>query len=201
MVAEYLSAGMKVGMAILRLLPNLAKTLWNYWRRPNLQLSARNSHIEFVTSDEKRLLPTFPSIRVQNSDSVDITFDLEKFYINGESLTYIIQQNTYFLRTNEQNTPENKLTTKNNLLNTFRENWVSPKFLKLPAHEYLDVPLYPQRMGDSIYFKTVQGAKVFFPQRKIVIAMTANSRDFHFAVNRMKFLRMIVNCLVNDSAR
>ncbi len=198
MVAEYFSAGMKVGMAILRFLPNFAKTLWNYLKRPNLQLSVRNSHIEFATSDEKRLLPTFPSIRIQNTDSVDVTFDLGKFYINGESLTYIIQQNTYFSRTLEQNTPENKLSTKNNLINTFRENWTSSKFLNLPAHEYLDIPLYPKRMSDSMYFKTVQGAKVFFPKRKIVVAMTANSRDSHFAVNRMEFLRMIVNCLVND---
>jgi hypothetical protein len=53
MVAEYISAGMKVGMAILRFLPNIAKTLWNYWKRPNIELSVRNSHIEFSTSDEK----------------------------------------------------------------------------------------------------------------------------------------------------
>ena len=198
MVAEYLSAGVKVGMAILRFLPNLAKTLWNYWKRPNLQLSPRNCHIEFVTSDDKRLLPNFPSIRIQNCDSVDVIFDLEKFYINGVSLSYIIQQNTFFARTHEQNTPQHKLTTKHNLLNIFRENWTSSKFLKLPAHEYLDIPLYPQKMGDSSYFKTVQGANVFFPNRKIVVEMTANSRNFHFAVNRMDYLRMIVNCLAND---
>lgn len=201
MVAEYFSAGMKVGMAILRFLPDFARTLWNYWKRPTLQLSVRNTHIEFATSDEKRLLPSFPSIRIQNTDSVDVTFDLGKFNINGESLTYIIQQNTYFSRTLQQTTPENKLTTKNNLINTFRENWTSSKFIKLPAHEYLDIPLYPQRMGDSMYFKTAQGAKVFFPKRKIVVAMTVNSRESHFSINRMEFLRMIVNCLVNDRDR
>jgi hypothetical protein len=200
-VAEYISAGMKVGMAILRFLPNIAKALWNYWKRPNLQLSIAYSYIEFSTSDDKRLLPSFPSIRIQNSGSVDITFDLGKFHVNGESLTYIVQQNTYFSRTLDQNAPENKLTTKNELINTFRENWTSSKFIKLPAHEYVDIPLYPQKMGDSMYFKTFQGAKVFFPKRKIVVAMTANSRDYHFAVNRMEFLRMIVNCLVNDRDR
>jgi hypothetical protein len=100
-----------------------------------------------------------------------------------------------------QTTSENKLTTKNELINIFRESSTSSKFLKLPAHEYVDIPLYPQGMGDSMYFKTIQGAKVFLPKRKIVVAMTANSRDSHFAVNRMGFLRMIVNCLVQDSER
>jgi hypothetical protein len=200
MVAEYLSAGMKVGLAILRFLPSFIRKLWNYWKRPSLQLGVRNTSIEFATSDAKRLLPHFPAIRIHNTGSDDVTFDLGKFFINGESLSYIIQQNPYFSRTLEQNSLENKLTTDNKLIRTFRENWTSSKFLKLPGHEYIDIPLYPQKMGDSTYFKTLDDAKVFFPKRKIVMVMTVNSRESHFAVGKMDFLKIIVNCLVNDRA-
>ena len=198
MVAEYLSAGMKVGVAILKFLPNFIRKLWNYKSRPNLKFCVRHSHIEFSDNKGQRLLPSFPSIRIQNTDSNDITFDLGKFYINGESLTYIIQQNTYFSRTLDQNKSEIKLTTKNNIINTFRENWTSAKFLKLPAHEYLDIPLFPQKMGDSAYFKTLPDARVFFPGRKIVISVTANSKESHFAINRIEFLKVIINCLANE---
>ncbi|MFG1495382.1 hypothetical protein ABMA57_02035 [Saccharospirillum sp. HFRX-1] len=200
MVAEYLSAGMKVGLAILRFTPNFIGKLWNYWKRPSLQLAVRNTSIEFATSDAKRLRPNFPAIRIHNASSDDVTFDLGSFFINGESLSYIIQQNTYFSRTLEQNNPEHKLTTDNKLIRKFKENWTSSKFLKLPAHEYIDLPLYPQKMGDSTYFKTLDNVKVFFPKRKIVVVMTVNSRESHFAVDRMEFLRIIVNCLVNDRA-
>ena len=185
----------------MKFLPDFVRTLWNYWKRPNLKLSVRNTHIEFADCNEKRLLPSFPSIRVQNTDSSDITLDLGKLFINGESLTYIIQQNTFFSRTLDQNNPDVKLTTGNELINTFRENWTSAKFLKLPAHEYLDIPLFPQRMGDSTYFKTLPSAKVFFPKRKIVIEMIANSRESHFAVSRMEFLKIIINCLSNECRR
>lgn len=198
MVAEYLSAGMKIGLAVLKLIPNLVRTLWNYWRRPNLTLSVRNTHIEFTTHDGDKLLPSFPSLRIQNTDSKDVTLDLGKLYVNGESLAYIIQQNTYFSKTLDQNKLDVKLKTGNELINTFRENWTSGKFLKLPAHEYLDIPLFPQRMGVSTYFKTLSDARVFFPKRKIVIALTANSRESHFAVNRIEFLKMITNCLANE---
>lgn len=198
MVAEYFSAGMKIGGVILKFLPNFIRKLWNYKSRPNLKFSLTHSHIEFSDNKGQILLPSFPSIRIQNTDSNHITFDLGKFYINGESLTYIIQQNTYFLRTQDQNRPENKLTTKNNIFNTFRENWTSAKLLKLPAHEYLDIPLFPQKMGCSTYFKILPDAKVFFPSRKIVISVTANSKEAYFAINRIDFLKIIINCLAHE---
>ena len=198
MVAEYLSVGYKAIFAILKFVPRIAMCLWNYWKRPNLKLSAINSHIEFCSNDSKRFLPSFPSIRIKNIGSTDVTFDLNQFSLNGESLSYIIQQNKYFARTNDQTGAEYKLTTKNELLTTFRENWTSSKFLKLPAHEYLDVPIYPQGMGDSTYFKVISSARVFFPKGKIVIILTANSQVSHYAVNRMEFLRIILNCLVHN---
>lgn len=197
-VAEYLSAGMKIGLAVLRFLPNVVRKLWNYWKRPKLELSARYTDIEFTTNDGKRLLPHFPSIRIQNADSGDVTVDLGKFFINGESLAFIIQQNPYFSRTLDQNKPELKLDTSNAIINTFKDNWTKAKFLKIPAHEYMDIPLFPQRMGDSMYFKVLPGAKVFFPNRKIVIGLVANSRESHFGVNRMDFLKIIINCLANE---
>lgn len=198
MVAEYLSVSYKAIVAILKFAPRIAMCLWNYWKRPNLELSVVNSHIEFFSNDSKRLVPSFPSIRIKNVGSTDVTFDLNQFSMNGESLSYIIQQNKYFARTNDQTSAEFKLTTRNELLTTFRESWASSKFLKLPAHEYIDVPMYPQNMVDSTYFKVMPSARVFFPKGKIVITLTANSKVSHYAVSRMEFLRTIVNCLVHS---
>ncbi len=201
MAAEYLSVTFKAALVILRFVPHIGKTLWNYWKRPKLKLSITNTNIEFYTNDGRPQLPSFPSIRVHNSGSTDVTIDLNKVSINGESLAYIIQQNKYFSMTLGQSKPENKLTTKNELLNTFRENWTTSKFFKLLAHEYLDIPLYPRKMGDSVYFKVLSGAKVFLPKRKIVVILTGNSHETHFAVSRMDFLRVILNCLVHDYSK
>ncbi len=201
MAAEYLSVTFKAALAILKFVPHIAKTLWNYWKRPKLNLSVTNTNIEFYTNDGRPQLPSFPSIRIHNSGSADVTIDLNKVSINGESLTYIIQQNKYFSMTLGKSKPGSKLTTKNELLNTFKENWTSSKFFKLLAHEYLDIPLYPRKMGDSMYFKVLSGAKVFLPKRKIVVILTGNSHAAHFAVSRMDFLEIILNSLVNDRSK
>jgi hypothetical protein len=198
MAAEYLSVFFKVALAILKFIPHTAKTLWNYWKRPKFRLSVTNTNIEFITNEGKRQLPSFLSIRIHNESSTDVTIELNNFSINGESLSYIMQQNKYFSMLSVQNKSENRLTTKNELLNTFKQNWASSKFLKLVAHEHLDIPLYPRNMGDSMYFKVLNEAKVFLPKRKIVIVLTGNSQESHFAVNRMEFLKILLNGLVPD---
>jgi hypothetical protein len=193
MAAEYASVILRLVLVVVKFfvkfVPNITKKLWNYWKRPKLHLKPVLVNIEFETSDSKTESHTFPAIRVTNKDKHNVTIDLNKTYINGESLTYIIQQNTYFALTNNKNKSDMKLSTKNILLNIFRDNWTASKFIKIAAYEDLDIP---------ICFKVLEDANVFFPKRKLVITIKGNSRESHFAINRMDFLKIIVNYLVYD---
>jgi hypothetical protein len=189
---------LKLPLAILKFLPHLVKTLWNYCNRPKLRLSIANTYIEFCTHDGQIQCPSFPSIRIENTESSNVTLDLNKAFINGEALSYIIQQNIFFSKTSEQNTIENKLTTNNKLINLFRENWTTSKFIQIAAHETLDIPIYPKGMDDSMYFKVLNEARILFPKGKIVIILTVNSRTSHYAISRIQFLKVILNNLVHN---
>jgi hypothetical protein len=198
MAAEYASVILRLVLVVVKFVPNIAKKLWNYWKRPKLHLKPVCVNIEFETSDSKTKSPIFPAIRVTNKDKHGVTIDLNKTYINGESLTYIIQENTYFALTNNDTKSDMKLSTKNILLNIFRDNWTASKFIKIAAYEDLDIPICPKKMSDSLYFNVLEDANVFFPKRKFVITIKNNSRESHFAINRMEFLKIIVNYLVYD---
>jgi hypothetical protein len=161
MVVEYLSPILKFGMAIAKFIPHLIQVLWNYWRRPNLELSARNIHINFTDNKEKNHSPCFPAIKIHNVESSEITIDLNNVFINGESLSYIIKQNIYFSKTSKSSKPEVQLNTANKLINIYRENWNAEKFINIPAHEDLSIPLFPRGMSDSMYFKVFQKQRCF----------------------------------------
>jgi hypothetical protein len=198
MVVEYVSPVLKFGMAIAKFIPHLIQVLWNYRRRPNLELSARHISINFTDNKEKNHSFCFPAIKVHNGELSEITIDLNNVFINGESLSYIMQQNISFLKTSKLSKPEVQLNTTNKLINIYRENWNAEKFIKIPAHEDLSIPLYPRGMSDSMYFMVFPEAKVFFPKGKIIIEMIVNSRKSHFAVNRTDFLKVIINWLVHE---
>lgn len=198
MVVDYLSPILKFGIAIAKFLPRVIQVTWNYWRRPNIELTVRNVHIDFTDNKEKIHSPSFPAIKIHNRESSEITIDLNSVFINGESLSYIIQQNIYFAKTAKSSDPEIKLCTANKLINKFRENWDSEKYIKVAAHEELSIPIYPRGMSDSIYFKTLTESKVFFPKRKIIIEMIVNSRKSYFSLKRADFLKVVINWLVHE---
>ena len=161
MAIDHISLPMKLVFGVLKFIPYIISTLSNYWKRPKLKLSISTTNIEFFTADGVRQLPHFLSITIENLESVELHIDLNKVNLNGESLAYIIQQNIFFARTNEATKSEVKLSTKNNLLNVFRENWTTSKFLKIPAHETLAIPFYPKGMSDTIYFRNMENQKYF----------------------------------------
>lgn len=189
---------LKFPLEILKFVFGLVNTLWNYCNRPKLRLSIVNTNIEFCAHDGQKQCPSFPAIRIENTESSNVTLDLNKAYINGESLSYIIQQNIFFSKTSKQNTNENKLTTNDRVINLFRENWTTSKFIQIAAHETLDIPIYPKGMGDSMYFKVLNEARILFPKYKIVIILTANSRTSYYAIDRFQFLKAILNNLVHS---
>lgn len=198
MAAEYIGIIIKAGATIIKFLPRFFIKIWNYICRPKIRLAIRYTHIEFTDFESKRVLPSFPAIRVHNAEPKDLTLDFGRFYVNGESLSYIIQQNIYFCRTLDQTVREKKLDTNNELFTLFREKFISKTFLKLPAHQHIDIPLYPQRMGESTWFRSIDKAKVFFPERKIVVRIGVDSGEYDFAINRMDFLKIIFSFLVNE---
>lgn len=197
MAAEYIGIAFKFLSATIKFLPKQLLRVWSYFRRPKLRFSLRYTHVECRDYESRRVLPSFPGIRIHNAGSSELTFDLGRFFVNGESLTYIIQQNIYYCRTLEQTKDELKLSTENQIFTVFRENWTSAKFLKLPAHQHFDVPLYPKKVNETTWFKVINESRVFFPSKKIVLRVGVNSEDYDYAVRRMDFLKMLFNSLVN----
>ncbi len=196
MAFDNISPYFKIFYYILKFIPNFVKIIINYWRRPKLKLSVANRHIEFLTNSGEKQSPDFISIIIENCENSDVSLDLNKACINGESLSYIIQQNLYFSKTHDGTKSDIKISTNNALLNLFRENWTTSKFIKIAAHETLEIPIYPQGMSDSMYFKVLSHAKIFFPKRNIVIDLTVNSGQYYYSINRFDFLKILVNKLV-----
>lgn len=197
MAAEYIGITIKIFFGAIKFLPKQFLRIWNYFRRPKLRCSLRYTHVECRDHESRQVLPSFPGIRIHNAGSSDLTFDLGRFFVNGESLTYLIQQNTYYCRTLEQTKDELKLKTDNELFTVFRENWTSVKFFKLPAHQHFDIPLYPKKVNEATWFKVINESRVFSPSKKIVLRVGVNSEDYDYAVRRMDFLKMLFNSLVN----
>lgn len=198
MLIDHITPPLSLVISILKIVPNTCKTLWNYWKRPKLKLHVSHIHIEFKSKNGQIELPSFVAIALENPESKELHVDLNKVNINGASLAYIIQQNKYFSRTLEATSPEYKLTTTNSLLNQFRENWTQSKLTKIGAHEKLELPLYPQGMDDSLYFKELSEVNIFRPKKKIVLSITINSGSFYYAVDRYALLKAIVNNLVHS---
>jgi hypothetical protein len=199
MPIDHIAPPLSLVISILKIIPNASKTLWNYWKRPKLKLDVSHIHIDFVNSSNQIERPNFVAIVLENPQAKELHIDLNKVNINGASLAYIIQQNNYFSRTLDATKSEYKLTTQNSLLNLFRENWTQSKLFKISAHEKLELPLYPQGMDDSLYFKELKDANIFRPKKKIVLSMTINSGNYYYAVDRYALLKAIVNNLVHSS--
>ena len=199
MLIDHITPPLSIVFSILKIIPHFFKTLWNYWKRPKLKLAVSHIHIEFKNNTNQIEMPNFVAIVLENPKSKDLHIDLDKVNINGQSLAYIIQQNKYFCKTLEATSPEYKLTTSNSLLNLFRENWTVSKLTKIGAYEKLELPFYPQGMDDSLYFKEVKDVNIFQSKKKIVLSVTINSGNFHYAVDRYALLKAIVNNLVHSS--
>jgi len=193
-----ISLPMKLVFSILKFTPYVVSTLYNYWKRPKLKLSVSTTNIEFFTANGQKQLPSFLSITIENLEPVELHFDLNKANLNGESLGYIIQQNIFFARTNEATKNEVKLSTENSLLNLFRENWATSKFMKIPAHETLSIPLYPKGMSDTIYFRSMENPKIFFPKNKFIVSLGINSNLYQYSVSRFELVKRLVNTLVHS---
>jgi hypothetical protein len=96
MAVEFVSVIIKAGLAISKFVPATARTVWNYWKRHKFELSAACTNIEFISTDKTIEAPTFPCVRIRNTSSEDATIDLNIVNINGEPLSFIIQQNNYY---------------------------------------------------------------------------------------------------------
>jgi hypothetical protein len=198
MVIDHISLPMKLVFGVIKFVPYVVNTMNNYWKRPKLKLSVSTTDIEFFTSEGQKQLPSFLSITIENLESFELHLDLNKANLNGESLGYIIQQNIFFARTNEGTKSEVKLSTKNVLLNLFRENWITSKFLKIPPYEILSIPFFPKGMSDTIYFRNIENPKVFFPKNKFIVSLCINSSLHHYAVGRFELVKRLVNVLVHS---
>lgn len=197
MTIDHISLPMKLVFGLVKFIPHTVRILRNYWKRPKLNLSISTTNIEFFTSDGTRETPSFLCITIENLEQFELHLDLDKVVLNGESLAYIIQQNIFFARTNEKTKSDIKLSTSNNLLNIFRENWTTSKFLKIPAHETLALPFYPKGMSDTVYFRKLENSKIFFPKYKFIVLLGINSNLYHYSVSRFELVKRLVNILVH----
>jgi hypothetical protein len=134
MPIDYPSVSLNSVFRAFKFVAPFYKKLINYLKRPKLKLSVSNTSIEFLTNTGQIQHPNFLSIVIENVESTDIHLDLNKAFINGESLGYIIQVNPYYSSTREVAIKENEFSTKNTLLNLFRENWTTSKFKKIAPH-------------------------------------------------------------------
>jgi hypothetical protein len=189
----------KIATLAVKSIVSIFPVVWNFVKRPSIHVGVSWKVIEFE-GNEKKYFPHFTSVNIKNISKSDLVFDLDAVTIGNNSISYVIQQNTYFSRTHPNTRSDLALTTKDEVLNIFRENWVGSKLLTLKPHYSLCIPLFPQKMDSNMYFNVSNNAKFYFRERKIQLSLKIDSVSYDYSLDRMKMLRLIVDDLISNTS-
>lgn len=204
-VSDTLTKGFApIARFIFKQLPYLSyffASIKNYWQRPKLEISLRQTNFQFKDWNNATRDYSFPCIILKNKSKNDFKINPSSIRVNKETYSWCIQSNPIFLRCNDGTSGQKKLTCENtnSIFKFFHENWPqiaqnnAPSLL-LPAHEQIFLPLFLYRQPHFILAKA-SDSKLWFSSRKICLKIQINSIDAEYGINRHRVYENIINWL------
>lgn len=170
-------------LAAWKFFSNNCKKIWNYYKRPNIEIVVKNHWMEIVWNAGETVSSIFvPSIIITPKDQ-ELELKISSIRVGGSHYGYLAAG--FLVLNGKKHNSE--------ILNHIEQKKL---YIKTSKYAPLAIPLPTIGLGYGSYlFMKPEESLLFFPDKKITLSFEANGKIYYYGLDMENVSRIVINHL------